>query len=166
MGSGVCAAVLDGWPGRHRTLIRVRVTRVDDYVRHSARPFPGPGWLHPIFWCSTWHLSCTVNRVPTLERVRADKFDLSRAAAVGGLAGIIGGWAFGQWMAKVNHFPLIAELIHLSSRNAGVALHFVFAFIIGASYGLLFQRDVRGYGSSLGWGLGYGILWWFLGPMA
>src|SRR6202048_1497406 len=68
-------------------------------------------------------------------------------------------------MAKVNHFPLIAGLIHLSSPNAGVALHFVFAFIIGASFGLLFQRDVRGYGSSLGWGLAYGIFWWFLGPL-
>jgi hypothetical protein len=93
------------------------------------------------------------------------KFSLSRAVTVGGLAGIVGGWAFGQWMAKVNHFPLIAGLIHLRSYNAGVALHFVFAFIIGASFGLLFQRDVRGYGSSLGWGFGYGIFWWFLGPM-
>jgi hypothetical protein len=84
---------------------------------------------------------------------------------VGGLSGIVGGWAFGQWMAKVNHFPLIAGLIHLSSPTAGVALHFIFAFIIGASFGLFFQRDVRGYGSSLAWGLGYGIFWWFLGPM-
>ena len=107
----------------------------------------------------------TLNRFPTLQRVRADKFDLSRAAVVGGLSGIVGGWAFGQWMAKVNHFPLIAGLVHLSSPNAGVALHFVFAFIIGASFGLFFQRDVRGYGSSLAWGLGYGIFWWFLGPM-
>src|SRR2546423_286272 len=49
-------------------------------------------------------------------------------------------------------------VIHLRSREAGVTLHFVFAFIIGASFGLLFQRDVRGYGSSLGWGLGYGLL--------
>src|SRR2546426_7668803 len=24
---------------------------------------------------------------------------------------------------------------------------------------------IRGYGSSLGWGLGYGLLWWFLGPL-
>jgi hypothetical protein len=31
---------------------------------------------------------------------------------IDGLAGIIGGWASGQWMAKVNHFPLIAGLIH------------------------------------------------------
>src|SRR5258708_31535009 len=27
---------------------------------------------------------------------------------------------------------------------------------IGATFGLLFQRDVRGYGSCLGWGFGYG----------
>jgi uncharacterized membrane protein YagU involved in acid resistance len=106
-----------------------------------------------------------VNRRHTPGRPGQAKFSLSRAVVVGGLAGIVGGWAFGQWMAKVNHFPLIAGLIHLSSRNAGVALHFVFAFIIGASFGLLFQRDVRGYGSCLGWGLGYGIFWWFLGPM-
>src|SRR3984893_14531605 len=105
-----------------------------------------------------------VNRRPTPGQPGQAKFSLSRAVVVGGLAGILGGWAFGQWMAKVNHFPLIAGLIHLSSPNAGVALHFVFAFIIGASFGLLFQRDVRGYGSCLGWGLGYGIFWWFLGP--
>jgi pyridine nucleotide-disulfide oxidoreductase len=104
-------------------------------------------------------------RRQTPDRPGEAKFSLSRAVVVGGLAGIVGGWAFGQWMAKVDHFPLIAGLIHLSSRNAGVALHFVFAFIIGASSGLLFQRDVRGYGSCLGWGLGYGIFWWFLGPM-
>jgi len=107
----------------------------------------------------------TVNRRHTPGRPGQAKFSLSRAVVAGGLAGILGGWAFGQWMAKVNHFPLIAGLIHLSSPSAGVALHFVFAFIIGASFGLLFQRDVRGYGSCLGWGFGYGIFWWFLGPM-
>ena len=107
----------------------------------------------------------TVNRRRTPEPPGEAKFSLSRAIVVGGLAGIVGGWAFGQWMAKVNHFPVIAGLIHLRSVSAGVALHFVFAFIIGSSFGLLFQRDVRGYGSCLGWGLGYGIFWWFLGPM-
>src|ERR1700758_4161650 len=106
-----------------------------------------------------------VNRRDTPGQPGQAKFSLSRAVVAGGVAGILGGWAFGQWMAKVNHFPLIAGLIHLSSPSAGVALHFVFAFIIGASFGLLFQRDVRGYGSCLGWGLGYGIFWWFLGPM-
>jgi hypothetical protein len=30
---------------------------------------------------------------------------------------------------------------------------------------VLFQRDVRGYGSSMAWGLASGIFWWFLGPL-
>jgi hypothetical protein len=92
-------------------------------------------------------------------------FSWPRAIIVGGIAGIIGGWAFGKWMAQVNFFPLIAGLVHSTSYSVGVALHFVIAIIIGATFGLLFQRDVRGYGSSLGWGLGYGLLWWFLGPL-
>lgn len=92
-------------------------------------------------------------------------FSLPRALLVGGWAGIIGGWAFGKWMAQVNFFPLIAGLVHSTSYNVGVALHFLFALIIGATFGLLFQRDIRGYGSSLGWGFGYGLVWWFLGPL-
>jgi len=93
------------------------------------------------------------------------KFSLARALVVGGMAGIVGGWAFGKWMAQVNFFPLIAELVKSDSPLVGKGLHFVFAVIIGATFGVLFQRDVRGLGSSLGWGLGYGILWWFLGPL-
>jgi hypothetical protein len=93
------------------------------------------------------------------------RFSFPRAVVVGGLAGIFGGWAFGKWMAQVDFFPLIAGLIKSDSPMVGVTLHFIFAVIIGATFGLLFQRDVRGYGSNMGWGVGYGILWWFLGPL-
>jgi uncharacterized membrane protein YagU involved in acid resistance len=92
-------------------------------------------------------------------------FSLPRALVAGGLAGIVGGWAFGQWMEKAHFFPLIAGLVGSSSPGLGKTLHFIFAVIIGATFGLLFQRDVRGYGSSVGWGLAYGIFWWFLGPL-
>ena len=94
-----------------------------------------------------------------------ERFSLSRAIVTGGLAGIFGGWAFGKWMAQVNFYPLIAGLINSDSAMVGATLHFVFAVIIGASFGVLFQRDVRGYGSSMGWGVAYGLLWWFLGPL-
>jgi uncharacterized membrane protein YagU involved in acid resistance len=93
------------------------------------------------------------------------RFSLPRALAVGGLAGIVGGWAFGKWMEQVDFFPLIAGLVDSNSAMVGMTLHFGIAVIIGASFGLLFQRDVRGLGSCLGWGLAYGILWWFLGPL-
>src|SRR5215813_3454003 len=93
------------------------------------------------------------------------RFSWPRAIVVGGLAGIVGGWAFGKWMAQVNFFPLIAGLVNSDSIMVGMTLHFIFALIIGASFGVLFQRDVRGFGSSMGWGAGYGLLWWFLGPL-
>jgi len=91
-------------------------------------------------------------------------FSWPRALVVGGLAGLVGGWAFGQWMAQANFFIVVAGLIGSSSSDAGVALHYLIAAAIGASFGVLFQHDVRGVGSSLGWGLAYGVLWWFLGP--
>jgi uncharacterized membrane protein YagU involved in acid resistance len=93
------------------------------------------------------------------------RFNWPRAIGVGGLAGIVGGWAFGKWMEQVGFFPLIAGLVNSDSQMVGVTLHYLFAIIIGASFGLLFQRDVRGYGSSLSWGLAYGLFWWFLGPL-
>ncbi len=92
-------------------------------------------------------------------------FSLPRALIGGGAAGVVGGWAFGRWMAAVNFYPLIAGLVRSESPEVGMALHFLIAVVIGASFGLLFQPDVRGLGSSMGWGLGYGIFWWFLGPL-
>ncbi|MFN8484285.1 MAG: hypothetical protein U0768_14705 [Anaerolineae bacterium] len=99
---------------------------------------------------------------PAVDRVA---FSWPRAIIVGGVAGVIGGWAFGKWMEQVNFYPLIAGIFNSSDRSLGVGLHFVIAIIIGASFGILFQRDVRHAGSSLGWGMAYGIFWWFLGPL-
>ncbi|MGP6191946.1 MAG: hypothetical protein ACLPSH_18165 [Vulcanimicrobiaceae bacterium] len=92
-------------------------------------------------------------------------YHLGRAIAGGGFAGVLGGWAFGKWMEQVNFFPLVAGIVNSSSRTVGVSLHFAIAAIIGVSFGLLFQRELRGFGSSLGWGAAYGMLWWFVGPL-
>jgi uncharacterized membrane protein YagU involved in acid resistance len=111
-------------------------------------------------------LGVTLGTVQGLKTQHSETpFSLARALVVGGFAGTIGGWAFGKWMAQVDFFPLIAGLVHSTSPGVGMVLHFLFASIIGATFGLLFQRDLRGYGSSIGWGFGYGLLWWFLGPL-
>jgi hypothetical protein len=99
------------------------------------------------------------------RREDAPRFSWPRALVVGGLAGVVGGVAFGRWMAKTGFFPLIAGLVGSDSAAVGTTLHFVFAVVIGMSLGVLFQRDLRGFGSGMGWGLGYGILWWFVGPL-
>jgi uncharacterized membrane protein YagU involved in acid resistance len=92
-------------------------------------------------------------------------FSPGRAIVGGTLAGIAGGWAFGKWMEQVNFFPLIAGLVGSSSKMIGESLHFLFAVIIGISFAFLFQREARGYGSSMVCGTAYGIFWWFLGPL-
>lgn len=111
-------------------------------------------------------LGLVLGTVRGLETERGETpLSWTRALVVGGFAGIIGGWAFGKWMAHVDFFPIIAGLVNSTSSSIGMTLHFLFAIIIGATFGLLFQRDLRGYGSSIGWGFGYGLLWWFLGPL-
>ncbi|HEV2688171.1 MAG TPA: hypothetical protein VGV35_06445, partial [Bryobacteraceae bacterium] len=74
------------------------------------------------------------------NRTNLAKFSFARAIVGGGLAGLVGGLSFHS-------------------------LALLPAVLIGASFGLLFQRDVLGYGSSMAWGMAYGIFWWFLGPL-
>lgn len=95
----------------------------------------------------------------------ATYFTLTRAIVVGGLAGLVGGWAFSIWAVENNAFILIAGIVSSNSSFVGVLVHYTIAFLIGASFGLLFQRDARSFGSSLCWGMAYGFFWWFLGPL-
>ncbi|GCE30856.1 hypothetical protein KDA_63400 [Dictyobacter alpinus] len=88
-----------------------------------------------------------------------------RAIIVGGLAGLVGGWAFSIWFTQNNAFILVAGIINSHTSLAGMLVHYSIAMIIGASFGLLFQHDLRSPGSSICWGLAYGIFWWFLGPL-
>src|SRR5436853_4410915 len=68
-------------------------------------------------------------------------FPLLRAVMVGGLAGLVGGWAFSIWFAQNNAFVLIAGIVNSDSSAVGMLVHYLIAAIIGASFGLLFQRD-------------------------
>ncbi|HTV64052.1 MAG TPA: hypothetical protein VMD98_00535 [Bryocella sp.] len=96
----------------------------------------------------------------------ADKrFHWRRALVAGALAGVLGGAIFDRWMSAGDYFPLLSGLAQTSSRGMSLALQFVIAALMGVLFGVLFQRDVRGYGSCMGWGIGYGMLWWFLGPL-
>jgi len=99
------------------------------------------------------------------KRVGGLPISLPRALVSGGLAGIAGGWVFGKWMERAHFFPLIAGIVNSSSRAVVVTLHFGVAVTIGATFGFLFQRQIRGFGSSLGWGAAYGLLWWLIGPL-
>ncbi len=93
------------------------------------------------------------------------QFDWTRALVAGGLAGLLGGFIFDRWMSAGEFFPLLSGLSELPSRATSLTLQFLVAVLMGVIFGLLFQRDVRSYGSCMGWGVGYAILWWFLSPL-
>jgi len=102
------------------------------------------------------------------RRYRATQpdFHWGRAVVAGGFSGMLSSLIFSRWMYVGDFFPLLSGMGEMSSRTTAVSLHFGVALLIGATFGLLFQRDVRSYGSSMGWGLGYAIFWWFLGQFA
>ena len=93
-------------------------------------------------------------------------FRWARAVVVGGVAGTLAGLVYSRWMYEGEFYPLLSGLLQNGSRSKLAACHFLIALLIGAAFGLLFQTDVRGLGSSMGWGLGFAIFWWFLGPLS
>jgi uncharacterized membrane protein YagU involved in acid resistance len=101
----------------------------------------------------------------TRRRVVRQKFRWGRAIVGGGFAGTLSGLVFSRWMYEGGFYPLLGGFQQLGSHWEMVALHFLVALVIGATFGCLFQTDVRGLGSSMGWGLGFGIFWWFFGPL-
>lgn len=89
----------------------------------------------------------------------------NRAVVIGGLSGLLGGWTFSVWMQQVGMFPLIAGIAGSNSPSVGFLIHFLIAMVIGITFGLLFEQDTRRIGSSLAWGMAYGIYWWLLGAL-
>jgi hypothetical protein len=84
------------------------------------------------------------------------RFSAPRALVVGGLAGVVGGWAFGEWMARVGFFPLVAGLIGSESRMVRVTLHLAIAVVIGVSFGALFRHETPDLGSGIAGGCSSG----------
>ncbi|MEO8391367.1 MAG: hypothetical protein ABI700_00105 [Chloroflexota bacterium] len=101
----------------------------------------------------------------TSQFVRRLALRVLAALLGGGLAGLFGGLAFGAWMAQAGFFPLVAGLVNSNSAETGRTLHLIISIAIGASYGVLFRRDIGRIGSSIAWGAVYGLIWWVLGPL-
>jgi hypothetical protein len=92
-------------------------------------------------------------------------FHWGRAITAGGLAGIVAALIFSRWMYEGDFYPLISGYRTLGSHTGNVALHFLVACMIGCTFGMLFQADVRNLGSAMGWGMAYAMFWWFAGQL-
>ncbi|MBG0852173.1 hypothetical protein I2W78_10060 [Streptomyces spinoverrucosus] len=84
-----------------------------------------------------------------------------RNAGFGAFAGLAGGLVFGEVMVLIGYLPTVAAIVRADSPVVGFTVHLLIAAIIGAVFGAL----VSGRHELLFWGLAYGVLWWFLGPL-
>jgi len=92
-------------------------------------------------------------------------FRWTRPIICGALAGILSGLVFDRWTLAGGFSPLLAGIAGLSSLREYAILQTGMTLILGALFGLLFQRDIRSLGSAMSWGLGIALTGWFVGPL-
>lgn len=85
--------------------------------------------------------------------------------AAGAVAGLAGGAAFGAAMAELGMLPTVAAIVRADSVWIGAIVHVAISAAVGAGFGALIWRQRVGAGETLFWGLTYGALWWFIGPL-
>jgi uncharacterized membrane protein len=90
---------------------------------------------------------------------------LTQRAIGGVVGGLVGGIGFGIIMGVGGMLPMVAGLIGSSSALVGFGVHMVISVIIGVLFGVALGAQVQNYTSGSLWGLGYGALWWVLGPL-
>src|SRR5262249_20796293 len=88
-----------------------------------------------------------------------------RSLGWGVIASLAGGATFSIVMASTGALSRIAGLVDSSSPVLGVVIHLCLSIRIGASSALLFQREPPPAGAGVLWGMLYGLVWWFFGPL-
>jgi hypothetical protein len=92
-------------------------------------------------------------------------FRWTRPIISGCLAGLVSGLVFDRWTLAGGFSPILAGVAGLSSLHQYAVLQTGMTLVLGAVFGLLFQRDIRSLGSSMSWGLGIALTGWFVGPL-
>lgn len=88
----------------------------------------------------------------------------TRGLVLGVAAGVVGGLVVIMGVARFSSPPTGAWM-RVDPAVATVAVQLGVAAILGAGFGLLVSGQRSSAGDIFFWGLGYGVLWWFLGPL-
>ncbi|MEW1808747.1 hypothetical protein [Pseudarthrobacter sp. NPDC080039] len=90
---------------------------------------------------------------------------LARRITAGVTGGIAGGLVFGVLMAMMGMLPMIASMVGSDSAWVGFGIHLVISILIGLVLTVPFAGLLKTYGRGTLVGMGYGALWWVLGPL-
>ncbi|WAH97384.1 hypothetical protein [Arthrobacter sp. MMS18-M83] len=102
---------------------------------------------------------------PVARHPHLSAFHLSRRVTAGVTGGIAGGLVFGLLMAMMGMLPMVASLVGSTSAWAGFGIHMVISVLVGLGLTVPFAGVLGSYGRGVLVGLGYGAVWWVLGPL-
>jgi uncharacterized membrane protein YagU involved in acid resistance len=111
-------------------------------------------------WVGFFTESDPINR--EVEGIGSRSLQSLGRGAIGSLAG---GLVFSLIMLTTGALPRIAGLVGGTSPFLGFVVHLLISALIGMTFGVLFQYESPNLGSGILWGLLYGLIWWFLGPL-
>lgn len=80
-------------------------------------------------------------------------------------AGLIGGLVFGLMMGMMGMLQMVARVVRSDSALVGFLYHMFNSAVIGAFFVPLFGRFSSDKARGIAFGLVYGVIWWFLGPL-
>ena len=83
----------------------------------------------------------------------------------GALAGLVGGAILGATTDELGRLPEIAQIVRSDSAVVGLVVLLVVSALVGGGFGVLVWYQRPSAGETLVWGLVYGVLWWYLGPL-
>ena len=79
--------------------------------------------------------------------------------------GLIAGLVFGIMMGMMGMLGMVAKVVRSDSVVVGFIYHMFNSAVIGALFVPLFGRLSSDKGRGIAFGLVYGVIWWFLGPL-
>jgi uncharacterized membrane protein YagU involved in acid resistance len=121
------------------------------------------GWIYA--WGNRLWVGLFIESDPLNRQVEGPGIVTLYSLKWGALASVLGGLLFSVIMLATGVLPQVAALIGEASPLAGFAVHLIISVLIGMSYGLFFEHESPDAGSSMAWGMLYGLAWWFLGPL-
>ena len=77
--------------------------------------------------------------------------------------GLAGGVVFGAMMGMMGMLPMLGAMVGIPTVWAGFLMHMMISAMIGTMFAVLVEWT--GWPAGIGTGLGYGALWWILGPL-
>lgn len=101
----------------------------------------------------------------TTTAIASASQSMSTKASTGAIAGLIGGVVFGIMMTMMGSIKMIAQMMGSDSAVVGWMVHLMISAIFGIAYAILFSKKAVNSGTTLSFGMIYGVILWVFGPL-